>query len=276
MVTMPGGRELESPDSAPDWDYFTPLHIERDIEVDLRGLKADCGLDDQAIIAGVVTWHSSWTNLRGCTPPAPIRDGLNTLALELPGEVLGGRLTIESRLILGAAVHSGLSLAPHRAASTLWAESHRVTLEGTGGRFPVLPLSFAASGIAGGRAGLWALILETTDLSAAGVGSLRLLLNTDHPALRSLLSERDSADVRWLQEFLRFDTTRQLLEFALANDELATDADYDEGTLGELLASVVKRLFPHRDLEDLRGDWRIAPGELQAELQARLRFLDQP
>jgi hypothetical protein len=274
IIVTPGGQELESPESVPDWDYFMPLHIERDIEVDVGGVRADCGLDGRATVVGAVAWHSSWTNLRGCTPAIPIRDGVNTLSADLPGEVLGGRLTIESCLLLGTTIHQSPSLAPYRGGSTLWTDSLRVTLEGTGGRFPVLPLSFAASGVAGGRTGCWALVLETTDLSASGPGSLRLLLNTDHPAITLLLGAADSAEARWLHEFLRFDTTRQLLEFALANDQLVTDAAYDEGTLGELLASLLKRLFPYRDLESLRSDWRTAPGELQAELQARLRFLE--
>ena len=63
---------------------------------------------------------------------------------------------------------------------------------------------------------------------------------------------------------------------ALTDEDLAEGVSFDEGTLGDLLRSLVQRLFPDRRLERLRGEWSTAPGELEAELQARLKFMEHP
>ncbi len=75
------------------------------------------------------------------------------------------------------------------------------------------------------------------------------------------------------REFLRFDTARQLVVAALTRDDLDEGTIYGEGTLGELLASTVRQLLPGRSLERLRAEWRLSAGELEAELQAHLRFM---
>ena len=39
------------------------------------------------------------------------------------------------------------------------------------------------------------------------------------------------------------------------------------------VAGFVRRFFPYRDLAMLRGDMRVMPGELEAELQANVGLL---
>lgn len=271
------GDVLTDPGAIADWDYFTPMTISLQLEADLTGALEDSRLSTDAELAGVITWHSSWTNLRGASKPHRIVDGMNSLVLELPPEQLGGRLTLECRVVLSRLGSKRDSLAPYRPGSTLWSDEIRVTLEGEGARFPVLPIDFPQAGIGGGlEKAAWALTFETRDLSASGAGSVKLLLNTAHPSVRTLLDNPGALESKALQEFLRYDTARQLFVVALTDEELADGIPYEEGTLGELLATFIRRMFPSRRLESLRGDWNIAPGELEAELQARLRFLEHP
>lgn len=274
VVSAQHGGEYERPDVIPDWDYFTPLGIECVLDVQLGHALADCGLDGGSLLAAILGWHSSWTNMRGGSAPVRLLEGQNTVTLTLPGELLGGRLTLDCRVVLADAGQSSHPLAPHRVGSTLWSESIRIGLEGAGGRFPVLPVDFTVVGIAGGQAsGAWALMCDSRDLAASGVGSIRMLLNTAHPAIRTLLETPDVPTALLVQEFLRYDTARQLLTLALTDDELSDGVDYEEDTLGKLLITFVKAMFPARDLETLRGDWRSFPGEFEAEIQARLRFM---
>lgn len=273
-MSLGEGREYERPETIPDWDYFTSLYIECVLDIQLSHTLEDCALDSGASLATVLGWHSSWTNLRGTSEPVRLVEGENSATLTLPGELLGGRLTLDCRLVLADAGQSRHSLAPHRSASTLWSETIRIGLEGEGGRFPVLPVDFTIAGIAGGQeSGAWALMCDSRDLLASGAGSVRMLLNTAHPTMRMLLEDPDSPNAPTVQEFLRYDTARQLLTLALTDEELSDSVSYEEGTLGELLISIVRTIFPARDLEALRGDWRSFPGELEAEIQARLRFL---
>ena len=191
----------------------------------------------------------------------------------IDGTLLGGRLTLDTKVVLMRPGSGSAPMAPRRPGSTLWAKTTRFDLEGTDARFPVLPLSFSASGIAGGRKGAWALVVENPDLSSLAVGSLRLYLNTDHPAIGSLLDSADSPENRWVQEFLRYDTARQLVTAALANDELRTGIEYDSGSLGDLLIRMISNTLGSRDIEMIRADWKTDPGQIEAELQAALQML---
>ncbi len=219
----------KTPRYLPNWDYLTPISVTRDIEVDLQGLLSDCALAPDALAGATICWHSTRTNLRGAIEVTALNDGPNTVTGVIDGTLLGGRLTLDTKVVLMRPGSGSAPMAPRRPGSTLWAKTTRFDLEGTDARFPVLPLSFSASGIAGGRKGAWALVVENPDLSSLAVGSLRLYLNTDHPAIGSLLDSADSPENRWVQEFLRYDTARQLVTAALANDELRTGIEYDSG-----------------------------------------------
>jgi hypothetical protein len=269
-VIGPTGAGLENPELLEDWDYSANLSIRRRVEVDLAGVRADCGLGEGARLSLVLLWRSSWTGLRGGSPPVSVRDGVNDLALDLRGELLGGALNLEARLILDEAPTRS-SLSPGRPGSTLWTSAFRLALEGVGMRFPVVRTPFRESGIPGGDGGVWTLQLDTYDLDASASGNVRLLLNSDHPAVADLLDRPESPSGKMLQEFLHYDLARQLVVAALRHEDLDR-AEYDEGSMGELLSSTVNRFFD-RSLEQLRGDLRTDPGGLEAEVQARIGLL---
>lgn len=272
VVTPLGRSALENPDVLPDWDYFTTLGISREMEVDLEGALDDCGLPPSAQLGASIAWHSSRTNLRGATESIVLHHGRNLVSGTIDGKLLGGRLTLEVRVVLKAHTANRNSLAPHRPGSSLWLDSTRIQLEGAEPRFPILPISFAASGIAGGRQGVWALLQDQSDLSALALGSIRLYLNTDHPAVKAALEGPDSPEAQRLQDVLRYDTARQLIVSALANDDLRGGIEYDEGSLGELYSRMISSLLGQRDVELIRAEWRVDPGQLEAELQAALRL----
>jgi hypothetical protein len=204
--------------------------------------------------------------------PVPLEDGENVLQLELVGENLGGRLTLDTRLTLSHAV-SSLPLAPRLVGSTLWSDVTRVALEGTGARFPIVPAPFEESGLAGGRLGAWYLSIEKNDLTASSNGSLRLYLNPSHPAVKEMLSNPSSPSAQALGNFIHYDVARQLVVQALLHEDLDDENVYDSDSLGEMFLALLRALFPDRDMRTLRGDFKTAPGELEAELQGRMGLL---
>jgi hypothetical protein len=264
----------EDPEILPDWDYFTDLRVARSLFVDLPQLLEDTGLDNNSVVSAVLTWHSSWTGLRGSSNPISLMDGENHLAIDLEGERLGGRLALETRIVLENA-STAHPLAPHRRGSTLWADSTRVVLEGSGARFPVVPAPFDKSGIAAGRLGAWSLSIESDDLSASSNGSLRLYLNSSHPAVNAMLSTPGSPEAQALADFIRYDVARQLMVRALTHKDLDDEVVYESDSLGEMFSTLLDGLFPDRDLATLRGDYNTASGELEAELQGRLGLMSQ-
>lgn len=275
-VSSANGQTLTANGVLQGWDYFTPVHVERELTVDLRAIRRDCGLPDASVISGVLAWNSSLTNVRGAASTEITEIPTTTLHLDLDPTCLGGTLTVHSRLVL-ARSHPGVSrLAPRRAGSILWSDEIRIVLEGEGQRFPLWPLDFVKGGVGGGRAESgWCLQGTTADLSSSGIGSLRLLLNSENPAVRNLLDAPESTSSARLQQFLHYDVVRQLVMAALHSEDLASGLEYEAGTLGDLLIRIASRVFAGRPLDSLRGEYRDWPGEFEAELQGRLRFLEQ-
>lgn len=273
LLSAAGTDEVEDPHSLPDWDYSTLVRVERRLYVDVQGVLDDCGLREDSELRAVLTWHSTWTGLRGAGAAIRITDGGNVLQVAVPGELLGGQLNLEVRLVLGRKAHRIDELAPLRPGSTLWSDSTRVRLEGSGTRFPVVPVPFSQTGLAGGRRGLWCLSLEASDLADSALGSIRLYLNSEHQAVQRLLEVPDSPESQMLAAYLQFDVTRQLVLYTLRNEDLLLDVAYDAGSVGDLMSSLLVRLYPDRDLGTVRGDWRTNPGEFESELQARAGLL---
>ena len=272
FVGIGNEQPLENPDVIDHWDYFTDLKVVRTVHVDLPGMLADCGLDAGSSVSAAITWQSSWTGLRGSSVPVPLEDGENILDLKLEGENLGGRLTLDTRLTLSHAVEP-LPRAPRRVGSTLWSDVTSVALEGTGARFPIVPVSFEEAGLAGGRPGAWYLSIDSTDLAASSNGSLRLYLNSSHPVVKEMLSNPSSPGAQALENFIHYDVARQLVVQALLHQDLDDGDVYDPDSLGEMFLALLRTLFPDRDMRSLRGEFETFPGELEAELQGRMRLL---
>lgn len=268
-VRTSSGIEVSGGQAIPDWDYFTNLSVHWPTTVDLSGLLDDCTLTADARILGLVTWHASGTGMRGMGPTSVLSTGENLFTADVPGDEAGGVLHLGLRVVLAETDQHAGPLAPRRPGSILWQTTTRVVLEGAGSRFPVVQLSFAKAGIADGRRALWYLNCGN-DLEASDTGSLRLYLNTDHPAVQSMISSPSGDDSKVLAELIRGDLARQMVLHALNHDDLDLDAGYEQGTLGDMLVNLLRRCFPTRTLHDLRGDRDTDAGEFEARIQAAL------
>ncbi|MEU8430373.1 hypothetical protein AB0N38_31120 [Micromonospora aurantiaca] len=272
-VTGPQGIPVPEGEPVPDWDYFTDLTANWPLHVDLPGVLQDCGLSPAAAVHCLVTWHSSSTNRRDNSTLVRLVDGENRLTVAIPGTEIGGNLTLTARLVLAAPDPTPISpLAAFRPGAILWQARRRFTLEGSGSRFPVVATSFAESGLAEGRRSLWYLSCAP-DLDGSDTGSIRLYLNSDHPAVTTMLNQPEAEGSRTLAEVLRHDVVRQLIQTALRCEDLQDEHDHGEGTLGELFINLIRRYFPDRSLSDLRSQHRNDPSELEAVIQGLDRVL---
>lgn len=251
---------------AENWDYNAPIRAEWPFTADLPGLLNDCGLDDTTRIIAVLSWHSTWTNLRGAGTPVTVTDGANEATIEIPGALIGGVLTLTLTVTVGTPAPGTRPPAPHRPGSPLWAARRTVTLEGSAARMPVMAVDFAASGI-GRQYGLW--VVECgNDLTAAVTGSLIIYVNTGHPDTRRLLDRPADPESVALAQFLAYDVTRQLVVRALQHDELDDHATYEPGTVGDLLLTVLRSHLPGRHVDQVRREYRDDPGQIDAEILA--------
>ncbi|KRB77982.1 hypothetical protein ASE01_07340 [Nocardioides sp. Root190] len=265
-------RDHLNPDFVPDWDYFTDLRVSVDVDVDLGRCINDSGLRYDSILGVSVTWHATGSGLRGASDVLDVVGGQNSIQLDLPGAMLGGQLVLD--VFLTAKFPQGFAnpLAARRPGSILWTDRRTVRLEGDGSRFPMSPISFKESGIAGGLTAAWALIFDSTELYDSGLGSTRLYLNTDHPKVEALLNAPD-VESETIARVLHADVNRAMVLQALGSEDLELEEDYPGESLGELLVLAMNRNFPDVSVEQVRAMLATRPGEFEAVIQARGGFL---
>lgn len=267
------GEEIVDIAEYPDWDYFTAVRLKRRIHIDWASFSSSTGIENLDELAIVVTWKSSWTGLRGATEPEALVEGDNVLAIEIPGESLGGQLVLETQVLLRQEHRRNSQLVAKRQGSILWSDLQTVSLEGQGSRFPLVALAFSQANIGGGRSGLWSLAISTDDLESSALGALRVHVNAEHRAAAAMLQPELSDAARLTMQFMYFDIARQLLSFGIEHEDLDLERDFGPDSLGAVLVGLA-RVF-EVPLQELRARYRFSRGDLEAELQARLGLLKE-
>lgn len=243
------------PDELVDWDYDTLLVLRRQLCIDGTRVRESCGLPPDSQVRVAVVWSSTSSGLRGraWSADVPEQDGFELdLTFELAGDELGGRLHLETILTLGSLGLDELpAAAPRRAGSVLWREVHPVSLQGDNSMFPIALADFEPLPYPTGAA--WHLELGQ-NLEAQALGSILLLANERRELVAAALEaagDPSDADRRVLST-IRTDIIRSLVERALVDDDFDPDADYPLGSIGALLAAVLRMAFPDRQLDALR------------------------
>src|SRR5438552_14138083 len=95
----PTGKLMPNPESIEHWDYATTLVIERELTIDVEGVRRDTGLAATVPLIAGIRWHSGWTNLRGVTGMTSVTPSM-TIRGAVSGELLGGWLRLEAFLAL--------------------------------------------------------------------------------------------------------------------------------------------------------------------------------
>jgi hypothetical protein len=273
-IHLIAGGHTSADGRMPDWHYLSNVAVEWPLSVDLPGIKQDCQLPDDAEIGVVLSWRSDRTNLRSSAFTVPALDGENLLQAMIPGSTVGGTLTIEVALVLRRPGTEPSLLAPSRPGALLWGKSEQVVLEGSGGRFPTITADFAAEGIAGDGIGWWYLDVSGSDLQANCTSAITLYINSANPSIQDVLIEGSARDSQ-IVKFMMYDVYRQLMMVAIGHDEFDDRIDYDRGSLGDVLVTLLRLFFRGKDIGQLRRDFERAAPDIEAELLARTWRLQQ-
>lgn len=269
LVTPGHHTSVSLPTEIQNWQYSTDLLVERIVSVDLGRTREHVGLGRRDGLRCVITWNATSTGLQGASPPRQLRDGSNHVEVLVPGAAVGG--TLKLRTVVTADLdptENRERLAPHRPGSVLWSDDWQVDLEGDASRFPTEVLGFRATGIAS-ESVAWLLQVDTADLDAPALSSVRLILNSDHPVYARLTAEPDGVEAVLTRQYLAYDVARQLVVAALAQEDLK-DTEYERGSVGAVLRARLSDYFGEegRRVEPLRQRWRSAPSEVDADLQS--------
>ncbi len=269
--------EITADGRVPDWEPTRDILASVNMNLDLDGIRADCGLQRTTMLHSAVTWASQGTSLRGCLGRRPLS---RLLAAEevvidgvVPGTGLGGRLDFQIVIIVGALdpVQRINPLSATMVGSILWKGSRRLLLEGNAAQFPMEAVDFSTVGYPSQAP--WLLDWQPAYPSDPFLKSVRLFVNAAHPRVKDLVSDTDR-EASWLADLLRFDVAAQMVRGLLNNKEFVQGPDaYSQGSVGAHVYALIRMTFPHESMSTLAAANADAPGEFEARLKAALRFL---
>jgi hypothetical protein len=266
------------PDRLDHWDPFTDIDLVRAITIDADVVRGECRLPEDAALALITTWRSDRTRLAAAADLVELGtlDGALRvpLTVTIPGDSTGGRLELETALVLRSPGTSTSPIAPKRAGAILWTDLQRVALEGSAARFPITVVDFTTIPRLP-DSGLWALDWNPEDLDSPLTACMRLLINGSRAELLASVrsGSPDSRSVL-LRRFVTYDVARALVAGALANDRfVATPETFEEGTLGRMLYELISLCWPGVPVSSLGRRMVEDAPRLESELQGCLEIL---
>lgn len=269
------GEPSPLPDELEVWDYQTTIQLTSRIDVNLPALLSWCDLGAGSRIACLVTAKSSRTSVEVAVSLTELQSAEAQslpLSATIAGQEMGGRLTITTSLIVLDAQPLTL-VSPRQPGSVLWSVKHHTHLQGTGSQFPTYAESFSER-YPELREASWFLYIDTMDLDASFLSSVRLILNADKPQIRKLLQGATDSTTKLLQRTIDTDVTRQIVQRALAIPEiLDVDADFAESDLLHGLRNCLQMLWPGQSAEQLVNEHKQSPWTLEAKIQASRKLV---
>lgn len=259
------------PPEMDHWDYQTQLSLTTTITLDLKQITNDCGLGPGSRFSLIALARSSKTPVETKVSDVAVPAGQAvqdvTLTAIVPGTTSGGRLSLETLLVVTEAEPVNV-LAPVRPGSILWRDTQHSHLQGIGTQFPTDAEDFSLTRPEVAKAG-WILSVDTSEPDSLFLTSVRLTLNTRHPAVTKLLSGNRDADTRQLQRMIDVDVTRQLVKAALASEEiLGLGVDWEAVSVGGVLRNLLQQLWPTGEDPQTLRSWSINdPARIETHLQ---------
>lgn len=261
------------PASVPLWDYQSELQLQYFLQFDLNAFLAQCNLSASSQLALILTVRSDQTKIERKLAEivlSPSDRGESRTKVRVSGSDLGGRLTLESQIVVKDAVPLN-PLAASRPGSILWRSLAHTVVEGESGQFPTDASDFGISDPKFKDAG-WILKVYPHDIESSFMSSVRLHLNTGQEPIRKLLAgSRDPATAQ-LSRFLDNDITRQLVYHALRSEEICNlDPDPEGTTYGLVLRNLLEVLWPGSRTSTLRLWFNDSPERIEVQIQAARR-----
>ena len=249
------------------WDYAQSLDVEAEIHLDASEFVRSTGLDLSGV-AIVATADCPSTSQRFVTQvewDELVAQDTPVVAIHIPAGSAANDISLAAHIILRSPPESGDDFVAKRPGARLLSSPvTRVYLEGSASRFPTEALSFSSAQM---EEAAWTVRVRFDDLRESFAGSVRLLLNSDHPVGRGLAS-MDETIYGAVGSFLRVDIVRALI--GVVSDHLA-DTGFDTVPLDEdSVGAIVSELCVHymgRDFVSIAELRRSDPERYERVLQ---------
>lgn len=277
-----GGWHLSSPDGdAPlplellHWDYQTTLSLAAAVSVDRSRVLRECALGPTSSLRILVTARSTHTRSERTVADllVPTQETFDlAVEVELAGHDLGGRLTLETFLVVSSAQPLDV-LSPFRPGSILWRSKQRTHLEGNRAQFPTDAADFRKTHPRSPDAA-WELRIDLTDENALFLSAARLTLNSANQAVAKLLSGAKDESTSQLRRTLSWDITRQMVDVAMGSDYiLGLDFDSEAITVGGVLRNLLGQIWPQDSPLTVKKWWLEDRARIETHLQHHCELL---
>lgn len=245
IVRINNGEPQLLSDSLDGWDYASELTLGVTSSILPSAVSACLGGFPPNVVQLVATVDCRSTLRRFVTSTPLDQDGQASLTINVPRGQVASHIVVTQHLVLARDLpQQNAHLARRKGARLAMDEPVRVQLEGGPERFPTESLSFAAVGL---EATPWKLQLDATDPYSSFRGSVRLLINSDHPAGRALLDQTHPL-FEALTSVVKVSAVYQLLGSVDA-EGLLDEQDFDPDSLAAA-ATALARVWLGLELED--------------------------
>lgn len=234
-------RVLE--DGIPDWNPGTDLEISRPYEIDLDGIRADCGLAAHSAVRVTVSWSSDSTKMGGIVAlDIVVDEKQRSIRGRLDGMEIGGRLTLRTTVTAVPAAGSEEG-SPTSPGTVLYEDSQTVLLGDDEGKFPVCIDDFAHTPFDPDAS--WYFEVDSTDLTASFNSASVLHLNErDEKLVKATTAETPTPAQKTLLRELSHGLSTHMLHLAMEIDrveELGEVSSWPVGSLGAMFALLLEQ-----------------------------------
>lgn len=220
-------------DSIPDWNAGTSLEVSRPYEIDVDGIREDCGLAPNSAVRVTVSWSSDSTKMGGTVAlDIVVDEKQRNVRGRLDGMEIGGRLTLRTTVTAVPAVGSDDG-SPTVPGTVLYEDSQTVVLGDDDGKFPVCIDDFAHTPYHVDAS--WYLEIDTTDLTASFNSAAVLHLNErDKKLIEATTAEEPTAGQKRLLQELSHGLSTHMLYLAMEVDRVENLDDSSSWAVGSL------------------------------------------
>lgn len=250
------------------WEAAATLEVCADVVADAKSCRVAAGLPVDAPLAIVLEvwcdatyWSTAVCELLGDSTES------RRLAVEVPPGSVYGKISHHRLLVLAENLKGTPPEVAHVRGSILASSPDTsIHLTGDGGQFPTSIKDFAAAGLPGDAP--WYIGFKHESPEDPVLGTITLWLNSGSPTINILRGEvaADPTLVDRIGRELRHHVVSRLIREAVADEQIADDADWPEHSVGALLTGIAARFSPGRSISDLRTLSKFSRDEFEAVL----------
>jgi len=252
-----------------EFDYSLAFGVGYAVKVNIEQLEAI------ASVHSVCAWAladcaAGGVRLSACEHLSP--DGEARVEISIPAGIVAGELEVTRGLAYMPHAKSSESTAMDRfklGSRLLEDAAQKIRLEGGWSRFPVEAGSFSELGY---EDAAWTVRVSFEEPDDPFLGSVRLMVNRDHPAGRAVIDPDDSDVAELSLSALRTDIFRQLFLQLATDGRFTEQRSFEAESVGAVVAGMAENTLKN-DLPTILGYAKNSPEILDRIIQDRTAYL---